>query len=50
VFKHIVMMLFFAVASLGCSSNSVEMPKKIAPPPSDPAKFSANPDLNPKQK
>jgi len=42
------MILLIVAASLGCSGNSVEMPKKIAPPPTQPATFSQNPDLTPK--
>ncbi|HQR09562.1 MAG TPA: hypothetical protein PLN21_22260 [Gemmatales bacterium] len=44
----LMMMLLIVAASLGCSSKSVEMPKKIALPPTEPAKFSQNPDLTPK--
>lgn len=32
--------------SLGCSSKSVEMPTKVAPLPTEPAKFVKDPNLS----
>ncbi|MFT3878922.1 MAG: hypothetical protein QM703_04590 [Gemmatales bacterium] len=40
------MLLLIVAASLGCSSKTAEMPKKIAPPPTETATFSDRPDFS----
>lgn len=35
-----------AAASLGCSGKSVDMPSKLAPAPTEPAKFVKDPNLS----
>jgi hypothetical protein len=46
--NRVSIQLLFAcvvVTALGCGGNQVEMPRKIAPPPTEPAVFSQRPDL-----
>jgi hypothetical protein len=43
------LLFLLVVSTLGCGGKSVEMPKKIASPPTEPATFSQRPDLGKQQ-
>lgn len=43
------LLFLIVVTTLGCGGKSVEMPKKIALPPTEPATFSQRPDLGKQQ-